>query len=334
MEYFVPSNIIDKIARVNEDARKTAIASHKSRENRNKETERINNNAFNAAFHTPSSKTPRVIIYDCENTWQQRLKPAQPTDPTAIKVKDYVEFTIKYLKDTYNRNGIDNRGTDIYVNIHYGERFMNAFWDGVQYTAGDGDGVIFASFANSLEVNAHEMAHGIVQHACGLVYQDQPGALNEHYSDVIGTCIQQAYLNQDAKDADWLVGNEIMGPQLYGESLRSMSFPGTAYNNSLLGKDEQPAHMRDLWTSPEDHGGVHYNSGIPNRVFYLVSLELGTHESGKLWYKSLHKLWPTANFVDMFNVTVEVAREMVKNQELPPGATQIVRAAFNEVGIT
>lgn len=332
MEYFIPSYIIDNIARTNIDARNTAIQSHKSRELRTKEIEKINHTAF-TTIHRSKNKIPVVHMFDSENTWQQQNKPANMSDPTVIKTKKYVEFALTYLKTHYNRNGIDNNGSDIYVNVHFGDRYMNAFWDGIQLTLGDGDGIIFGNFSESLDVVTHEISHGVVQHASGLVYKDQSGALNEHYADVFGTAVQQAYLAQEAKDADWVIGNEVMGTDMYGESLRSMAFPGTAFDNNILGKDEQPAHMKNLWTSPEDNGGVHINSGIPNRVFYIVSMDIGTHVAGKLWYKSLHKLWPTSNFKDMVAVTIETTREMVRNKNLPQGATQVVRAAFNRVGL-
>jgi len=333
VEYFVPSHIIDRVARNNIYAKNTSIFSHTSREKRSKKTEEVVNNIFVNSIYSGTPKTPKVIVYDSENTWIQRNKPAGKNDAVANKVREYIEFALEYLQNTYNRNGIDNKGSDVHVNIRFGEKYMNAFWDGTQLTLGEGDGVVFSSFSKSLDVITHEIAHGLVQYICGLVYKNQSGALNEHLADVFGTVVQQAYLKQNAESADWLIGNEVMGTAMYGESLRSMAFPGTAFDNDILGKDSQPSHMKDLWTSPEDNGGVHINSGIPNRIFYLTAMDIGTDYTGSLWYKAMHHLWPTATFKDMKAVTIGTARGMVEDGSLPQGSTQILRAAFKEVGL-
>jgi Zn-dependent metalloprotease len=173
----------------------------------------------------------------------------------------------------------------------------------------------------------------VTEYTANLVYRSQSGALNEHFSDVFGTAITQYHLGQSAGEADWLIGDEIMGPELYGEALRSMREPGTAYDNSLLGKDPQPAHMKDYFTGPEDNQGVHTNSGIPNKAFYLTAMELGTDKATLIWYTALQKLWTTANFNDAVQVIVESARLLVKDNQVPRGATQIVRSAFKSVGL-
>ncbi|MGQ0669312.1 MAG: M4 family metallopeptidase [Actinomycetota bacterium] len=87
-----------------------------------------------------------------------------------------------------------------------------------------------------------------------------------------------------------------MGPDLYGEALRSMKAPGSAFDNDLMGKDPQPAHMRDYFSGPADNRGVHINSGIPNRAFYLASTEIGTDKAAMIWYAALLKMWPTTRF--------------------------------------
>ena len=231
------------------------------------------------------------------------------------------------------RNSIDNRGMDLVLNVHFGKDYMNAFWDGDEMTFGDGDGDIFVNFTESLDVVAHELAHGVTQHTANLNYYSQSGALNEHFSDVFGSAIQQFYNKQTADDADWLVGNEIMGPNLFGESLRSMQAPGSAYDNRLLGVDPQPSHMRDYYAGPADNQGVHINSGIPNRAFYLVAMDIGTEEATKIWYQALRTLWPDADFNDAVEVIAHAARLLVKTKAVPLGSTQSVRLAFKEVGL-
>jgi Zn-dependent metalloprotease len=73
-------------------------------------------------------------------------------------------------------------------------------------------------------------------------------------------------------------------------ALRSMKAPGTAYEDDVLGKDPQPGHMKDYVTTFEDNGGVHINSGIPNKAFYLCAMALGGHaweKAGRIWYETL-----------------------------------------------
>ncbi|MCK5206182.1 MAG: M4 family metallopeptidase, partial [Desulfobacterales bacterium] len=113
----------------------------------------------------------------------------------------------------------------------------------------------------------------------------------------------------------------------------SMQAPGMAYDNNLLGKDPQPAHMNDYYAGNDDNQGVHINSGIPNRAFYLVSMEIGTDKAALIWYHTLQKLWATAKFNDAVEVIVESARMLTKQKQVPVGSTQRVRAAFREVGL-
>ena len=208
-----------------------------------------------------------------------------------------------------------------------------AFWDGDEMTFGDGDGQVFTSFAPLAGRHGPRTCHGVTQFTADLEYQGQSGALNEHFSDVFGAVITQRHLKQDAGSADWLVGNEIMGPSLYGEAFRSMKAPGSAYDNPLVGYDPQPDHMDDYYSGPQDNQGVHINSGILNRVFYLVATDIGTAEAGKLWYHALQQLWTNAQFNDAVEVLVDAARTMTKRGVVPLGTTQTVRLAFKEVGL-
>jgi Zn-dependent metalloprotease len=278
-------------------------------------------------------------VYDSQNDWTQRVNlvrdeggPATQ-DPIVKKVYDYAGEVRRFFQEVLNRNSIDNLGMDLILNVHFGVTYMNAFWDGDEMTFGDGDGQIFVNFAQSLDVVAHELTHGVTQFTANLDYQGQSGALNEHFSDVFGTVITQFANKETADKADWLIGDEIMGPTLYGEALRSMKAPGSAYDNSLMGHDPQPSHMDQYYAGPGDNQGVHINSGIPNRAFYLVSMEVGTAHAAKIWYQGLQNLWATADFNDAVRVLVDSARSLVKNNEVPRGSTQVVRAAFQEVGL-
>lgn len=262
-----------------------------------------------------------------------RKEGAPKTQDAAVDtVYEFVGIVRAYFK-ALGRNSIDGQGMNFILNVHYGQNYMNAFWDGDEMTFGDGGGQIFQNFTHSLEVVAHEVVHGATQHTADLDYYSQSGALNEHFSDVFGSAIQQYYNKQTAGTADWLIGNEIMGPTLFGDSLRSMKAPGAAYDNHLLGHDPQPSHMRDYYAGEDDNQGVHINSGIPNRAFFLVASDIGTDEAVAIWYGALQMLWPNANFYDAVEVIAEAARQLTKANKVPLGSTQLVRLAFQEVGI-
>lgn len=192
-----------------------------------------------------------------------------------------------FLADLFKRSSLDGAGLGLLGTVHYGQEYDNAFWDGTQMVMGDGDGEIFESFTSSLSVIAHELGHGLLQYTTNLQYRDQPGALNESIADVFGALVEQFAANQDAASASWLIGEGLFTPSVKGKALRSMAAPGTAYDDPILGRDPQPAHMDHYVHTHEDSGGVHLNSGIPNHAFYLFATALGGNaweKAGSLWF--------------------------------------------------
>lgn len=188
-------------------------------------------------------------------------------------------------------------------------------WDGKQMIFGDGDGRIFLDFTGELDVIGHELTHGVTQYAANLEYEGQSGALNESMSDCFGIMIKQYTLKQSSADANWLIGETLLAKSINGVALRSMKEPGTAYDDPKLGgKDPQPGKMEDLYTGSDDNGGVHINSGIPNKAFYLACIDLGGNSwdvAGQIWYAALTsgKLSSTAEFQEFADLTVSVAME-------------------------
>ncbi len=332
---FIPPHMLRNLARAGvEEARYTIQQSRLARLKRAEKLVDIE------TFRGEGTEgTAHREIYDSGSTFEQRVKlvrdeGAPATEDESVNQSyDYVGLVFDYFKEVLGRNSMDNLGMDIIVNVHYGEKYGNAFWDGDDISLGDGDGEIFTNFSKSLDVIAHELAHGVTEYTANFKYSGQSGALHEHFSDVFGSAISQKAAGQTADDADWLIGNEVMGPELYGESIRSMSEPGTAYENILLGKDIQPAHMKDYYTGTADNFGVHINSGIPNKAFYLVAREIETDVAVLIWYDALQKLWPNASFNDAVVKIVESTRLLVKEGKVPQGSTQIVRKAFKEVGL-
>ena len=260
------------------------------------------------------------------------------TDDVAVnEAYDAAGDTYDFYEQVFGRSSMDGKGMRIDSIVHYGEGFDNAFWDGREMIYGDGDGIIFNRFTIDLDVIAHELTHGVTSYEADLAYSGQPGALNESMSDVFGSLVKQWKLKQTATDADWLIGANLLAPGMNGRALRSMSDPGTAYNDRKLGgRDPQPAHMRDYVETRKDNGGVHINSGIPNRAFYLAATKIAPNgfaweKAGRIWYVTLTThLNPDSNFQDAANATYSVAGDLFGHGS---AEEQAVGAAWSEVGI-
>jgi Zn-dependent metalloprotease len=219
--------------------------------------------------------------------------------------------------------------------VHYGEEYDNAFWDGTRMVFGDGDGEVFAPFTRSLTVIGHELTHGVTELTLGLVYQGQSGALNESISDVFGVLVEQHALGQSADEATWLVGAELFLDRSTGLALRSMRAPGTAYDDDVLGKDPQPGHMDDYVETQEDNGGVHINSGIPNRAFVLAATAIGGaawEGAGRIWYDVLESgsVRADCDFPAFARATIDAAAARYGEDASEVAAVQ---AAWEGVGI-
>lgn len=239
-----------------------------------------------------------------------------------------------FYKRIYNRNSINDAGLRLDSTVHYDKNYDNAFWDGQQMVYGDGDGVIFQRFTKSLDVIGHELTHGVTQYEAGLEYLNQPGALNEHMSDVFGSLVKQWKRKQTADKADWIIGEGLFAKGINGVGIRSMKAPGTAYDDPKLGKDPQPAHMKDLYRGKQDNGGVHINSGIPNRAFYLASEAIGGNaweKAGRIWYVALRdRIKPKSNFKDAATLIIAVAGELYGANS---NEQKAVQSAWQTVGV-
>jgi hypothetical protein len=240
--------------------------------------------------------SPQRVVSDAGNG--ERLpgtvlrREAEPAtgDAAADEAYDGLGATWELLATAYGRNSLDGLGMPMLATVHYGRDYANAFWDGTQMVFGDGDGRYFRRFTASLDVIGHELAHGVTELTAGLTYRGQPGALNESVSDVFGALVRQRLLGQRADEADWLIGADLFTDSVRGVALRSMAAPGTAYDDPVLGRDPQPAHMDDYVVTTDDNGGVHINSGIPNRAFHLAATAVGGwawEMVGRTWYAVL-----------------------------------------------
>lgn len=294
------------------------------------------------AFMAPPAGERRTV-YDVQHGGRSALPGRKvrgegdpPSGDEAVnEAYDGADKVYDFYKEIFDRDSIDGAGLELVSSVHYGSGFDNAFWNGAQMVYGDGSGHLFVEggLTKALDVIGHEMTHGVTQYTAGLRYGSQPGALNESMSDVFGSLVKQYSLGQSAEQADWLIGEGTLVPQL-GKALRSMKEPGTAYQG-----DPQPGHMDDYVELPDDNdprndnGGVHINSGIPNRAFYLAATAMGGsawEKAGRVWYATLtDRLRPDSDFGSAARATVEVARDLFSS-----GAEQeAVEKAWRDVGV-
>lgn len=261
-------------------------------------------------------------------------------DTAADEAFDGAGLTYDLFSEIYQRDSLDNQGLALISTVHYQRSYDNAFWNGHQMVYGDGDEDLpenqrlFNRFTIALDVIGHELTHGVTTYEANLNYSGQPGALNESMSDVFGSLVKQRSRGQDARSADWIIGEGLLTGNVNGVGIRSMKEPGSAYNDPVLGKDPQPGHMRDYVNTTQDNGGVHINSGIPNKAFYIAAYELGGsawEKAGRIWYLALtNRLTATSNFYQAATLTHQVAGELYGVNSLEQ---QAVRKGWTDVGI-
>jgi Zn-dependent metalloprotease len=335
--FYVPPHITDHVARTaRREGRETNVARDAARADQALRQQRKSATYANLqTLTTPQPGKGDVVIYDDQNQWAVNVAEVRgPGDAPGKGANvnaayDALEATREFYREILERDSIDNAGLTIDGNVNFGVQYDNAFWDGAEMVFGNGDNVIFKDFTNDVDVPGHELTHGVTQYTAALGYTDQTGALNEATSDIMGACVDQHVNKLDAGTFNWLIGEDVMADDLYGEAIRSMSHPGTAYDDPILGKDPQPDSMAGY----VPNGDPHLNSGIINRVFYLIATDLGSFPAAKLWYATLQNLWPTAVFTDAAYVSGEMARILARDGMLARQAPQTVRAAFHEVGI-
>lgn len=269
----------------------------------------------------PSNGTKQRLVYDMKNMpfplpgVLARSENDAPTgDPAVNEAFDNSGITYDFYKNILNRNSIDDRGMPLVSSVHFGSEFENAQWDGRQMMYGDG-GPRFLRFTRSLEVVAHELTHGVVQHTNNLVYQGQSGALNEHFADAFGIIIEQWHKNQNVNNpnVDWFIGGEIIQPIANVRGIRTFTAAKAYTNNPLFGTDPQPKHMQDMYTGAADNGGVHINSGIPNHAFYLIALTIGGkiwESTAKIWYETMKSLHRNSQFQEAAENSYRIAGEL------------------------
>jgi Zn-dependent metalloprotease len=242
--------------------------------------------------------------------------------------------TYDYYYNVHGRRGIDNAdgpGTVtaaansniklLASRVHYGRNYNNAFWNGSSMTYGDGDGTTFTPLV-TLDICGHEMTHGVIERTANLTYSGESGAMNESIADVFGAMVE-AYARGGSITADtWKIGEQAYTPSTAGDALRYMDDPHKAPNSGFTA-DDDPDHYAERYTGTADNGGVHINSGIGNKAFYLVVAGGTHHRSGvtvtgigatkaaKIWYRALvYYMTSGTNFAGARTATLNAASDL------------------------
>lgn len=288
------------------------------------------------------------IAVDTDNTW---------TDAAAVDAHTHAGYTYDYLFARFNRRGLDDRDVRILSLVHPVRRndvftapgtilglfYVNAsYWgEGVMvYGEGLPPGVTFDNqswdyTSGALDIVAHELGHGVTEYTSDLVYQNESGALNESFSDILGASVEFYFQprGNGPMRSDWLIGEDVIRPG----GLRNMANP------AQLG---YPDHYDVRFTGSADNGGVHINSAIPNLAFVLA-IEGGPHprtgaavegvgfanreQIERVFYRAFTQLMPaSANFRQARTITLQAARDLYGAGSAPERA---LAQAWTAVGV-
>ncbi len=239
------------------------------------DTTRGGHKTYNKAHGTSSSAG--TLFTDADNTWGTGTASSSSTDQTAAVDAAYgAQETWDFYKSTFGRSGIKNNGVAAYSRVHYGNAYVNAFWDDSCFCMTYGDGESNTHPLTSLDVAGHEMSHGVTSNTAGLNYSGESGGLNEATSDIFGTGVE-FYANNANDPGDYLIGEEI-----------DINGDGTPLR--YMDKPSKDGGSADSWSSSVGNLDVHYSSGVANHFFYLLAEGSGSKTINGVTYNS-----PTSN---------------------------------------
>ena len=263
---------------------------------------------------TNDANLPGTLVTDTDTNFNSVVQGA------AVDAHYNLGLVYDYYKNNFNRNSYDNAGAALKSAVHYGSSYNNAYWDGVEMVYGDGDGTTFKALSAALDVVGHEYTHAVTEKTANLEYRSQSGALNESMSDIFGYLIEG-----DVSDCQ--MGEDCYTPNTPGDALRDLRTP-TLY--------DQPDNMSGYVTLPEtengDWGGVHTNSGITNKAFYLLASTINDNsKTSKIYYRALTTyLTPTSQFADARTSLLQSATDLYGANGTEYNA---IASAFTQVGI-
>ncbi|MFK7978791.1 MAG: M4 family metallopeptidase [Saprospiraceae bacterium] len=247
------------------------------------------------------------------------------SDPISVSAHSNAGFAYEYFRTTFGRNSINGAGETVLSVINVsdedGSGLDNAFWTGTAMMYGNGK-TAFEPLAKSLDVAGHEIAHGVIQNTANLLYQGESGAMNESFADVFGVLIDRD---------DYQLGEDVVNRNIFRSgALRDMADPNNG-GTRLGDPGYQPANVSEQFFGKQDNGGVHINSGITNRAFFLVANNIGKDKAEQIYYRALTTyLVRSSQFVDLRASLMQSARDIHGNgsQEV-----SVIAQAFDIVGI-
>lgn len=235
-----------------------------------------------------------TAITSSNNTW---------SSATAVSAHCNTGICYDYYLKTFGRKGLDGNGGNMVslINVTFNNAAMdNAYWNGSVMAYGNGN-VEFSPLAKALDVTGHELTHGVIQNTANLDYLSQSGAINESFADVFGTMIDRS---------NWTIGEDITSKSYFPSgSLRDLSNP---HNGSVaLGNGWQPENMKEYVNTTSDNGGVHVNSGIPNKAFYLIATKTSKDSAEQIYYRTLTVyLTRSSQFIDLRLAVIQAATDL------------------------
>ncbi len=255
------------------------------------------------------------------NTW-----PTSTANNIALDAHWGTEMVYDYWLNEHGRNSWDDLGGILQSYLRYGNNYNNAFWNGAYMTYGDGSGASAGGFdpLASLDVTAHEIGHGICSATSDLVYAKESGAMNEGLSDCWAATIEH-YANPLETDAQpkrvWYIGEEIRN----GNPLRRMDFPKLKNHPDTYGGSFWTSVVGCTPSSANDYCGVHSNSGVMNKFYFLLTDGgSGTNDKGSAYsvtglgwtkapiilYQTELILTSTATFADCRAASISIAETL------------------------
>jgi hypothetical protein len=184
-------------------------------------------------------------------------------DPAADEAYDGLGATYRYFREVHDRDSLDGSGGPLLATVHYGRDYDNAFFNGERMVFGDGDGSLFVRFTLGVDVIGHELAHGVTDDEATLPYRGEQGALNESLSDVFGSLVKQYAKQQSVTEADWLIGDLVIGPEFPGRALRRVRRRAARQGPAARPPAGLRAHARRQRRCPHQLGDP--EQGVPRR---------------------------------------------------------------------
>lgn len=253
------------------------------------------------------SLLPGVLATDSDDHWNTAGS-TSPGQPALVDAHFFANVTDDYYQATYKFDWLTKYPQGMVSSAHLKRNYNNAYWNGSQVSYGDGDGTTFINFSGDLDVVAHEFTHGVTEATSNLIYQNESGALNEAFSDMMGTSAEFYF-----GSGNWTIGEDITPGD---NGIRNMENPS---------EDGDPDNYANRYTGTADNGGVHINSGIANYWYYLLVTDIGLSAAEQIAFNGFTSLNSTADFCDARASTITVA---------DTGTDEHVAAAWEQVGVT